>query len=89
MSGRSRWPVRDVQPIPESSDSLILVEYADFRGRWPNLFRIAPTGAEIWASTPPGGPDAYAEIELDGDVVIARTHYGHTIRIDVTTGQIR
>jgi hypothetical protein len=80
--------IRQTTPIPGSGDVLLVVEYADFRGRWPNLFRVGVDGTDRWESAPPGGPDAYIEVEVDGSVVVARTHYGHTVRLDRETGEI-
>jgi hypothetical protein len=79
------FPARQVIPIPGSSDVLVVVEYADFRGTWPNLFRVGEDGQEVWAARP-GGADAYTQVALVGTTVHATTHYGRQHSIDVATG---
>lgn len=86
----SEFPALQVLAIPDSADVLRVVEYQDFRGSGtPNLFRLSPDGREVWASAPPGEPDAYVSVELADDGVRATTHYGWRVSLDAATGEIR
>jgi hypothetical protein len=78
-----------VADIPGSTDLLVVVEYHDFRGAWPNLFRVTQEGEERWESAPPGAADAYLTARVEGDEVAARTHYGRLVRLDLQTGAVR
>ncbi len=80
------YPVMHSIEVPGSEDRIVVTEYWDFRGPWPNLFRLRPDGTEIWEAMPPGGPDAYTYVEVIGGEVIARSHYGLRVRIDPDTG---
>jgi hypothetical protein len=83
------YPAFAAAEIPGSRDQLVVVEYHDFRGSWPNLFRVTPEGDERWASAPPGGADAYVAAEVAGDEVVAHTHFGKVVRLDLQTGEVR
>ena len=76
-------------PIPDSSDVLVIIEYRDFRGAWPNLFRVVPEGDVAWESVPPGLPDAYLSAAVHGDEVCASTHNGWLVCLDLATGRVR
>jgi hypothetical protein len=80
------YPVMHSVEVPGSDERIVVTEYWDFRGPWPNLFRLRPDGTEIWAATPPGGPDAHVSVEVIEGEVIARSHYGLCVRIDLDTG---
>ncbi len=80
------YPVMHSFEVPGSDDRIVVTEYWDFRGPWPNLFRLRPDGTEIWAASPPGGPEAYVSVEGAGGEVIARSRYGLRVRIDLDTG---
>ena len=80
------YPVMQSIEVPGSEDRIVVTEYWDFRGRWPNLFRLRPDGKEVWEAMPPSGPDAYTSAEVLRGEVIARSHYGLRMRIDPDTG---
>jgi hypothetical protein len=76
-----------VVEIPGSTDLVVVTEYQDFRGEWPNLFRVSATGDERWAAAP-GGADAYSTVELHGELILGRTHYGRERRVALSSGEI-
>jgi hypothetical protein len=73
--------------FPNSDGVLVVTDDHDFRGTWPNRFRVAADGAERWAAAP-GGADAFTHVDIEDKVVIGATHYGRTRRLDLVSGQL-
>jgi hypothetical protein len=81
----------EVQPIPDSDDVLVLLDYASEAKVFPNLLRRRADGTEVWRAAPPdpSGPDAWVAARIDRDTVIANSWSGWHVILDLATGTER
>lgn len=76
-----------VQPVPGSSDELVLLDYMGGPNVFANLFRRTPAGVDVWRAAPPStGPDAWVSAAVEGDRVLAQSWSGWRVVLDLATG---
>ena len=76
--------------VPNSSDTVVLLDYMGGPDVFANLFRVTEDGAEVWRATPPGsGPNSWTKARIEGDEVVAYSWSGFTVRLDLATGAER
>jgi hypothetical protein len=91
-SGRPcELPVEQVQPIDDSADAIVLLDYAAApSGPSHNLVRVQPDGEIAWAAELPttSSTDAYVAFDLDGEALAGNSWSGHRVVLDRDTGRI-
>lgn len=97
-TGRPRWsgrplglPVEDVQPISDSADAIVLLDYAGApQGPCRNLVRIDPDGRVVWEGELPtsSSTEAYVSFQLDGKALTANSWSSNHVQLDLGTGRI-
>jgi hypothetical protein len=88
MSGQAGRLPDALINVPDSGDTVVLVDYMNGPNVFANLFRVTPDGDEVWRATPPDtGPDAWTQARLDGDQVVAFSYSCFEVRLDLATGR--
>ena len=79
-------------PMIQHADAVVLLDYMDCPSGTPcrNLVRINPHGSVIWrAPTPTENPnDAYVDVELLPDGIVASSWSGYSVVIDPKDGRV-
>ena len=79
-------PIKDV--IPVDGECIILLAYeASKQLVFKNLFRVGQDGDPRWVAELPDIPDAFVEMRLQEDSLVAGTWSGYMLRIDPNSGR--
>ena len=74
--------------LPDSTDRLVLLSYEDGPPRFANLTRVNADGSEIWVATDtPEDQDAWVDVVLQGEEVIATSWSGWRVSLALDTGE--
>jgi hypothetical protein len=72
--------------LPGSADRLVLVPTGD--GYCKVMVAERADGSEVWSGYPPeGDQDAWVSVRIAGDAVLANSHSGWLVRLDLASGQ--
>lgn len=83
-------PVKTSFVLPGTSDHVVLLDYMGGPKNFRNVLRIATSGEVVWRAELPdrSGPEAYVDLELSSDGLVARSWSGHRVVMDVNSGRI-
>jgi len=73
--------------LPYLTERLVLLSYEDGPPRFSNLARVHADGSEVWVARPPENQDAWVDVVLQREAVMATSWSDWRVSLALDTGE--